>query len=178
MPPSAILRRTGGFGRVIVCGRLFSCCRRAFPTPPADAEDREGDHDEHRQDVRGSSGTVLRSDEICCPHLAVHALPFSAGCSASRRWQAKLTVAAMQPLMRRRDGESQTSRRRRLHSGRVPGALCGRWATLAWHGNSLLYSVTGKTLLLDTATRARPLDLTRLVHELAPQGSLRSIAWA
>jgi hypothetical protein len=58
-------------------------------------------------------------------------------------------------------------------------AIARRWATLAWHGNWLLYSVTGgKTLLLETATRARPLDLTRLVHELVSHSNLRSIVWA
>jgi hypothetical protein len=66
-----------------------------------------------------------------------------------------------------------------LQGGRVPGALCGRWATLAWHRKWLLYSVTGgKTLLVNTANHARRLDLTRLMHKLAPHSNLRSIAWA
>lgn len=66
-----------------------------------------------------------------------------------------------------------------LYSGSVPGALCVRWATLAWHDSWLLYSVTGgRTLVLDTTRHARPLDLSTLVERLVPHGNLRSIGWA
>ena len=65
------------------------------------------------------------------------------------------------------------------YSARVPLDICERWVTLAWHRGWLLYAVPGgKTLLLDTATSPSPLDLTGLVHELAPHNNVRSIAWA
>lgn len=63
-----------------------------------------------------------------------------------------------------------------LYQGSVPGRQCGRWATLAWRGSWLLYSVTsGKTLLLDSHGDRR-LDLTAVVHELSPTNP-RSISW-
>ncbi len=65
-----------------------------------------------------------------------------------------------------------------LHNGTIPLG-CNTWTTLAWHNQWLIDSAArGQTLLLDTTGRIRPLNITPLVHQLAPSGHPRSIAWA
>lgn len=65
-----------------------------------------------------------------------------------------------------------------LHTGTVPLG-CGAWTTLAWHNHWLIDSAAGgQTLLLDTTTRKRPVDLTPLVHQLAPNSNPERIIWA
>ena len=70
-----------------------------------------------------------------------------------------------------------------LYSGRLTFAICERSANLAWHNNWLLYATPeGRTLLLDSRTPRRRVNLTRLVRRLAPvdsDGKIDAqIAWA
>jgi hypothetical protein len=110
--------------------------------------------------VAGESGLVANSTATAVTFVVSHGSPAQARGSES--------VEMLQESDRRA---------RTLYTGAVPGRLCVRWATLAWHGNWLLYSVTsGKTLLLNSH-EGRRLDLTAAVHELAPANP-RSIDWA
>jgi hypothetical protein len=56
----------------------LGCRRHAFRPPLGDADDHESDHDDRSQDdeVRGSTGAVLRSDQIG-PLIARSRPPFA-----------------------------------------------------------------------------------------------------
>jgi hypothetical protein len=113
-------------------------------------------------DVAGESGLVANPTGTAAAFVVTH------GRAAQRRGYQSVQ------LLRAGDQHATT-----LHSGAISGALCVRWATLAWHDNWLLYSVTGgKTLLLHAGADAKSLDLSTLVHRLVPHNNLRSISWA
>jgi hypothetical protein len=111
-------------------------------------------------DVAGESGLVANADETAVAFVVSHGSPAAV--------EGRETVELLRAGARR-----ATS----IFGGSVPGRLCVRWTTLAWHGRWLLDSVTsGKTLVLDTTEGSRPLDLTQLVDDLAPHGG--QLAWA
>jgi hypothetical protein len=59
-------------------------------------------------------------------------------------------------------------RAREVYGARLRFAACGRWASLSWHGDWLLYATTeGRTVAIDTRSRGRGVDLTALVRRLA-----------
>jgi hypothetical protein len=70
-----------------------------------------------------------------------------------------------------------------VYSGRLTFVICERSANLAWHHDWLLYATPeGRTLLLDSRTPGRRVNLTGLVRRLAPidaEGKINAeITWA
>ncbi|MGH3009866.1 MAG: hypothetical protein ACRDLM_10755 [Gaiellaceae bacterium] len=110
-------------------------------------------------DVAGESGLVANTTGTGVAFVVSH------GTAAQPRGSESVE------LLRQNDRRART-----LYKSAVPGRLCVRWATLAWRRDWLLYSVTsGKTFLLESHG-VRRLDLTTVVHEIAPTNP-RSIGW-
>lgn len=134
--------------------------------------------DDHRVAVLRADGSLFASARFRSGNVAGES-----GLIANRAGTAVAFVVSHGSAAQPHGSESvvmlqaHDRRARTLYSGSVPGKLCVRWATLAWHGEWLLYSVTsGKTLALNSRSRGHPLDLTAIVYALAPDGP-RSIDW-